>query len=456
MFKKIVSILLSLATITSLATFNTTAETKEFTKNSYDFTQNLTIGFNIGNTFDSAINSPDETAWGCPKVEEGLIDSIKAKGFDTIRLPVTWCGAMSKDENGYFSGEFKDNEVYINRVKEVVDWIYDRDMYCIINTHHEMSWLRTWWAEKGNAAKEDTAKTEAMYKAFQKLWTNIANKFKDYGERLIFEGYNETRSAENGWSSIDDDQVAITKIAQTYVDAVRATGSNNAVRYLMVSTYAAGLGMESKNFKMPNDDASHLILSVHSYSPQSFCFPGGKKEFNETDLDKSFDTDFDFLRKNYLSKGIGVIMGEMGAVDKGNDDERVKYANAVIKKCAKYGIIPVVWDNNNFYNPNGSGEMFGLVKRESPYIWYEDKVATAYVNTANENKNKRPVYSSLKGDVNLDGKVSVADARHVVVAIAKSETFDDFMMQYVDYNADNKVSVADARKIIVAIASNKF
>ena len=127
-----------------------------------------------------------------------------------------------------------------------------------------------------------------------------------------------------------------------------------------------------------------------------------------------------------------------------------------ITKCAKYGVIPVVWDNNKFYDPNGSGEMFGLVKRSAPYTWYEDKVATAYVNTANENKNKRPVYSSLKGDVNLDGKVSVADARLVVVAIAKSETFDDFMMQYVDYNADNKVSVADARKIIVAIASNKF
>ena len=112
MFKKIISIALSIATLASLATITTTAETQEFTKNSYDFTQNLTVGFNIGNTFDSAINSPDETAWGCPKVEEGLIDSIKAKGFDTIRLPVTWCGAMSKDENGYFAviknGKFSD------------------------------------------------------------------------------------------------------------------------------------------------------------------------------------------------------------------------------------------------------------------------------------------------------------------------------------------------------------
>ncbi len=444
MLKKVVCIIMAAATLSaaSSAVFAET-ESAEFSKNSYNFTKQMTVGINIGNTLD-AIGG--ETAWGCPKIEKGLIQSYKAKGFDTVRLPVTWYQSIDAD------GNFKDNRVFINRVKEVVDWIYGEGLYCILNTHHEMSWLRTYWEDSNG--DEDTAKMNAMYARYSVLWTNIAETFKDYGERLIFEGYNETRADENNWSSIEDDLVALKKIGQTFVDAVRSTGGNNANRYLMLATYGASFGVSEINkYKMPTDPANHIILSVHSYLPHSFCFKEGTSSvFNETEFNSYWDSAIAALTEKYLKKGIGVIMGELGAVNKANTAERVKYAAKAASTCLKNGIVPIWWDNYHS-GENANVDTFGIIDRLSPYDWTCQSVGESFVNTALEYSASRPNYGFKKGDVNLDDKVDLSDVRQLVGSIASGEELSSDIADIADYNSDGSVNLSDVRALVSDIAS---
>ena len=234
-----------------------------------------------------------------------------------------------------------------------------------------MSWLNTWAAVKNSDESDfDQTKVANMLNRYSTLWTNIATEFKDYGERLIFEGYNETRASESSWSSVEEDQVMLNQIGQTFIDAVRATGGNNEVRYLMIPTYAAGIGSEVTKFILPNDPANHIVIDVHSYDPQRFCFREYKDAtFSRSDFDSKLNNSFKNLYTRFTSQGIGVIMGEYGAVNKENDDERVKYIEAVYQKCGQYGILAIWWDNG-FKYANASVDAFALINRSKPYNVY--------------------------------------------------------------------------------------
>lgn len=443
MFKRATGIILAFILALGILPSGAAAETDaEFTKTSYNFTKQMTVGINIGNTLDA---TGGETSWGCPKIERGLIQAIKAKGFDTIRLPVTWLSCTDD------KGNFRDSRVFINRVKEVVDWIYDEGMYCIINTHHEMSWLRTWWEDENG--DEDTERMEKMYAKLATLWTNIAKVFKDYGERLIFEGYNETRAGESVWGAVEDDHVVLQKIGQTFIDAVRATGGNNEKRYLLLATYAASFGVsEIKGYKMPTDPANHIIISVHCYSPYNFCFNKTQyTTFSESEFDSVWQAPITALKSRFLENGIGVILGEFGAVAKNNDSERVKYVQKLAKTCMEAGLIPIWWDNY-ISEPSASNEAFGIINRLSPYNWTADSVATALVETANEYSGSRPNYAGInKGDVNTDGTVDLADVRAIIGALASGEQL--LQQEPADYNSDGKVNLSDVRALITDIAS---
>ena len=379
--KKIISAFLSAVVILSVCAITPSASAEEFSKTSFDFVQQMTIGLNLGNSFDGSVDRADETAWGNPKVTEQLIDAYKTAGFDTIRLPVTWNKAI--DSNG----DWKDGGVYFNRVKEVTDWIYNRGFYVILNTHHEMAWLNTWDAVKNSDESDfDQTKVDYMLNRYSNLWKNIATEFKDYGERLIFEGYNETRAAEGTWSSVEDDQVMLSQIGQTFIDAVRATGSNNEKRYLVLPTYAAGIGNQITNFIMPEDPANHIIIDVHSYDPHELCFREySGTTFSQSDFDSKLNKSFENCYNTFTSKGIGVILGEFGAVNKENDEERVKYIDAVLKKCGQYGILPIWWDNG-FKFPNSSVDAFALINRSNPYNVYFTTVLDKLINGAKEYK----------------------------------------------------------------------
>ena len=186
---------------------------------STELVKEIKIGWSLGNTLDSTASGIGaETAWGNIKTTKEMITAVKDAGFNGIRVPVTW-GTHMDAENMV-------DEEWMNRVQEVVDYAYSQDMYVIINTHHEMGWLRTWWA---NAyGEQNTAKLEKMLDRFGTIWTQISKTFASYGERLVFEGYNETRSGESNWTSDSLSRQWLGKIGQRFVDSVRATGGNNA------------------------------------------------------------------------------------------------------------------------------------------------------------------------------------------------------------------------------------
>ena len=287
--KRIISIILALSVISSLAIASetTASAASDFTASSYDFSQKMSVGINIGNTLDSVFKSThDETYWGCPKITEKLITSIVNKGFDTIRIPCTWVGKTN------INGQFVDNGAHLTRYKQVVDWAYSKGVFVIINTHHEQSWLTTY------------NPSDAVIKRFATIWTSIANTFKDYNERLIFEGYNELLWKESDWAaSGSTSQAGLKKIAQKFIDTVRGTGGNNAKRYLLLNTYGAVMNKhEISTYQMPSDSAKHIMFGVHTYDPQSFCFSGGTSSYKSGGINGKYKEGFPLPNQCSLTK----------------------------------------------------------------------------------------------------------------------------------------------------------
>ena len=303
-------------------------------------TGKMTTGINIGNTLDAYGNwfsgtSPKdyETCWGNPQITRELIKAYKDGGFNALRLPVTWYQNM--DENGNV------RKAWMDRVEEVVNYILDEDMYCILNVHHDTgagdeAWLLA-----------DLANIETIQAKFEKLWTQIATRFEKYDDRLIFEGYNELLDAKKRWSSTDaDGYKAHNHLAQAFVTTVRKTGGNNVKRNLLVNTYSADPGQTSvNNFIIPKDEVEdHLIIGTHIYSPGDFT---SAKEGSDPKWKAAYQTDlkpyFKRLHTKFVSKGYPVIIGEWGTNDVPTELERCKYAYFFIKKCKEYELTPYYW-----------------------------------------------------------------------------------------------------------------
>lgn len=324
---------------------------------------NIIAGWNVGNALDS--DSPGfmgtveqwETLWGSPVITKGLIQEMKKAGFNAIRIPVTWEGHMDR--------EGKVDSAWMKRVEEVVDYCIDEDMYTIINVHHDCGGSKTKWL------RADLTEYDAINTKFKKLWLQIAENFKEYGEKLLFEGYNELLDKDAAWTSTDaDGYEAQNRLAQSFVDTVRSTGGNNAVRNLIVSTYSADARETSvKNFILPSDEATdHLIVEVHCYMPDSFTTDADWLSVNETEFTEAakqeLDQTFERLDQAFVSKGIPVIIGEYGAQDKKNDEERAKYAYYFAYHAKQHGIAAFWWDN--------SADM-GIIDRKT-FVWTQPEI----------------------------------------------------------------------------------
>ena len=240
---------------------------------------NMKVGWNLGNTLDAGkhrctfnkeknlweetINLTGlstETCWFMPTTTKEMIHYVKELGFNAVRVPITWVGHL--DENNNIDSE------WMNRVKEVVDYILEEDMYCIINIHHD------------GGGEGYIRSCESSYNQFNErvkaIYTQMAQEFADYGEKLLFSGINEIIDENTSWA--DPTPTAsywVNKWNQLFVDAIRATGGKNQERNLVVMGPA---GKSSKiameQFEMPADSAEkHLIFEFHNYDPQSFCWP---------------------------------------------------------------------------------------------------------------------------------------------------------------------------------------
>lgn len=316
----------------------------------------MKIGWNLGNTMDSlnstafktAKPSVWETAWGNPVTSEKLVDTILGQGFNVIRIPVSWVDHILPGE------EHKIEEKWMNRVREIVDYAYKRGAYVILNTHHE-GWYDPYYDNQESA--------EQLLRA---VWTQIATRFQDYDEHLIFEGMNEPRKRNTPleWNGGDEEGWNVVNYLNgVFIETVRTAGGKNEHRMLMIPGYAANCSVGIKHLTVPEND-NKIIVSVHAYEPYDFALnTNGRGLWNNDTW--AIDNLMKNLEELFLSKDIPVIIGEMGAMHKpveGNEASRAEWAEYYIRKAAEYGVPCVWWDNGLF---EGDGELFGLIDRET-------------------------------------------------------------------------------------------
>ena len=324
----------------------------------------MKAGWNLGNTFDAIdcnwLQDPldYESAWCGVKTDERLIEKLQESGFQTIRIPVSW--------HNHLEADWTINAAWLERVKEVVSWAYDRGMYVILNIHHDCN---------PGFYYPSPAHAETSEHYIRTIWGQLAAAFGQFGDRLIFESINEPRLTGTGYewnwnASVPECRNAmkqIVRLNQVFVDVVRATGGENATRYLMVPAYDANPEYAcNPDFSLPADSADNrIIVSVHAYSPYSFALeqPGTNTFSLNNASQKTGITGFlTKLYKTYVSKGIPVVIGEFGAMEKkGNLQDRVDWVSFYVAEARSLGITCCWWDNNIF---EGSGERFGLFDRE--------------------------------------------------------------------------------------------
>lgn len=336
-----------------------------------EFVNEMKIGWNLGNTFDAIDDSGNvsdelhyESIWSGDVTTKEMIDLVKLAGFNTIRIPVSW--------HNHVSGEdFVISEIWMDRVQEVVDYATENEMYVILNIHHDIG-------EDYLYPSSEHLVTSKKY--ITSIWRQIATRFQDYDEHVIFEGMNEPRlvATENEWwldinnENCIDAVDCINQLNQSFVDTVRAGDGYNSSRYLMVSGYCASPeGALTDQFNLPEDTlVNKIIVSVHAYTPYSFALQdiseaGSVTEFSSSNAKDTSDIDYfmDNLYDKYISIGIPVVIGEFGARDKNNNlQSRVEYATYYIGAARARGMICVWWDNNAY---SGSGEKFGLLNRSN-------------------------------------------------------------------------------------------
>lgn len=326
--------------------------------------KNMHAGWNLSNTLDSSdkrIKSENptdyETAWRNPVIIPELIKAVKAGGFNAVRIPITWWQNMDEDGNV--------RKAWMNRIEEVVNYVLDEDMYCILNTHHDtgasdVAWLRA-----------DIEKYDVISERFATLWKQIAERFINYDNRLLFEACNEILDSNFTWTAPTQPGAfeAVNKLAQVFVTTVRETGGNNKWRNLVVNPYSSDSGEASvSQFKLPIDEVeNHLIVEVHIYRPDGFTAKGREEDYSEwtAEGEKVIDLEMERLNKYFVSKGIPVIIGEFGAHDKGNMDDIVKYASYFVNAAWKYDITCFWW--------------FDLLDRKT-YEWTRPQIKDVLVN----------------------------------------------------------------------------
>lgn len=323
-------------------------------------------GINLGNTLEACdsnvgikTNAPlsYETYWGQPKTTQAIIDGMKAAGFDTIRIPVAWM----TNATHLYEGDYTIDAGYMDRVEEVVRYARKAGMYVIINDH----WDGGWYGMFGSESAETRALAMEAYKG---MWQQIAERFRDYSDYLIFESANEELGGRFDENSplycsdsvvtylTDDERYALTnEINQTFVDVVRATGGNNATRFLLIAGYSTNIDQTCDDrFQMPKDTAdSKLMVSVHYYDPWSYC--GASSAASATKWGKV--SDYEYLDQQlakmtkFTEAGYGVVIGEYGALpcSDGLKDNTLAYHTAFLDACTKYDLTNCLWDCSGLY-----------------------------------------------------------------------------------------------------------
>lgn len=384
-----------------------TFSTKDVTPDQWDragvAARKMGTGWNLGNTLESnsgdtqhmwieawtdAGTSDYETAWGQPVATRELIHMFKEAGFNSIRVPVTWyphmgrLGVEVKNINGEYTPVwdvsawtgYDVDPVWMARVKEVVDYVIDEGMYCILNVHHDTGDASTAWL------RADQKAYEQYRERYVRLWQQIGTEFADYGQKLLFESFNEMLDAKGTWNySTQEAHEVINKWNADFVSTVRATGGNNAFRNLILNTYAASSDPKAwADFRLPQDSTvDHLMVEVHSYAPYSFAMYEGstKKTVFDAACEREVTGIVENLNKYFVSKGIPCVIGEYGCTSTREETERAKQAACYVSNAAKYDIPCFYWMSLS------DGEDRAALK------WTCPSLKNAILNAYNDNRN---------------------------------------------------------------------
>ncbi|KJK42723.1 cellulase [Lentzea aerocolonigenes] len=337
----------------------------------------LGAGWNLGNQLEANANGvPSETAWGQPTITQALIDKVKASGFKTIRIPVSYLRHIGAGPN------YPINAGWLNRIQQVVDYAYNRGLHVLINMHGDGyktiggSWLIC-----------DAANQAAIKEKYQKVWQQVATRFANYDQHLILESMNENFDGQWGRPT-QPCYSNINSYNQIFVDTVRRAGGNNSTRWLLVPGWNTNIEYTAGNygFVLPTDryrspsipsTEQRLMISVHYYDPWDFSgaengtitqwgrgstnpsrrSTWGQEDYLDAQLKKMYD--------KFVTKGYPVVVGEYGAIDKSSADSsnpryRADYVRAVTSTAKKYGAATVYWDNGE------TGQYgFGLFNRRT-------------------------------------------------------------------------------------------
>ncbi len=334
----------------------------------------INAGYNVGNAFDATDcgvleNELDyESVWCGSRTTEAFIDSLKNEGYNLVRIPVSWHDHM--DENYRISPE------WMARVTEVVDLCLEKDMYVIIDVHHDV--YQVYFYPDSEHRDNTLAYTEIV-------WEQIAENFKDRSYKLMFECINEPRlkgTDAEWWFMTESDRIldsykVIMEAEQAFVDTVRETGGNNANRYLMVGGYCnMYTSAVSDNYSLPMDTAfNKLVVSVHIYNPYDFTANENAGTVFDDNGKRENDAAFSTLYDSFITRGIPVMITEYGCIDKKNPADRLAYFEYMRDLSDVYSIPLVVWDNNVFNDgdvPRASS--FGYIDRATGNVIHQDLV----------------------------------------------------------------------------------
>ncbi|MDA6068213.1 cellulase family glycosylhydrolase [Flavobacterium sp. AC] len=327
----------------------------------------IKLGWNIGNTLEA---TNGETAWGNPKVTKALIDAVKASGFNAVRIPCSWNQYLANTATAQIRTE------WLDRVKEVVQYCVDNNMYVVVNIHWDGGWL------ENNITEAKKEENNAKQKAF---WEQIATHLRGFDEHLLFASANEPAVEDAAQMAV------LTSYHQTFIDAVRSTGGKNAYRTLVVQGPTTDIEKTNKlMLTLPTDSqANRMMVEVHYYTPWNFAgltkdeswgkmfYYWGTGYHSATDTDRNaswgeeadLEKYFKLMKTQFVDKGIPVLLGEFGAIRRTTLTgdaltlhlaSRAYYLKTVVKTAKANGLLPFYWDEGSL-----GDNSFGIINRSN-------------------------------------------------------------------------------------------
>lgn len=295
------------------------------------FAAEMKTGWNLGNSLDA--EGPDETFWGNPRITKEMVDAVANRGFTTLRLPVTWRFHQGDAPN--YAVEI----AWLDRVEEVVNYARANDMYVIVNVHHDDPWIIPTQAE-----------SEGVKDRLAKLWTQIAVRFRDYSDYVIFETLNEPRheNTPEEWSGgTVEGRDMVNAYHQVSLDAIRATGGNNETRKIMISTYAAStVPVAMDALIIPNNDPNTMV-SLHSYFPFPFTLEGTDTTWGSSQDRADLLAEMNRIKTRFSDRGMAVVLGEWSSANQNNIEDRLAHAEYYSQLAAERGFASIWWDNGD-------------------------------------------------------------------------------------------------------------